>query len=279
MFVLGHESKRISIRSTRPTRSIWIEPFLAHNRAQFEVLVPEFDENTLPRSSPLPFVAEVEWQPTDTGSIIVDDLDPNFSIVTRTENSGTYTLADANSSGSLSLDEYDQGLRMATYPRPGEWTRMYDSSSYGHYRRSFARTARGDQSSAARFVANLPREGRWRLEFYVPKPVFRPIDYGETIVGFGRNVHDEIQHRLADPNSPDEHYTLHIRNGNSDRTEKFDIGNAKIGWNEVGLFEIGSTEVEVLLSDWAGHQDIMVFADAIRWTRVSETVENEESSP
>ena len=268
VFVLGHESKRISIRSTRPTRSIWIEPFLAHNRAQFEVLVPEFDENSLPLSPPLPFVAEVDWQPIDTGAIIVDDLDPNFSIVTRTESSGTYTLADANSSGSLSPDEYDLGLRMDTYPRPGEWTRMYDSSSYGHYRRSFARTARGDQTSAARFVASVPHEGQWRLEFYVPKPVFRPAGYGEISDGFGRSIHGEIRHRRADSNSPDEHYTLHIRNGNSDQIEKFDIGNAKIGWNEVGQFEIGSTKVEVLLSDWAGHEDIMVFADAIRWTPV-----------
>lgn len=77
---------------------------------------------------------------------------------------------------------------------------------------------------------------------------------------------DNFRKRLADPNSLDEHYTLQIRNGDFERTEKFDIANAKIGWNAVGEFEFGSTDVEVLLSDWAGHQDIVVCADAIRWS-------------
>lgn len=77
---------------------------------------------------------------------------------------------------------------------------------------------------------------------------------------------ENFSKRRADPNSPDEHYTLQIRNGDFETTEKFDIANAKIGWNAVGEFEFGSTDTEVLLRDWAGHQDIMVCADAIRWT-------------
>ena len=269
IYVPGYDSKRISIRSGRPITWVWIEPFLAHNRAQFEVLVPDFDVNTLPVSSALPFVSEADWQPIDTGTIIVDDLDPNFSIVTRVGDSGDYSVAETDSSESLSLDEFDQGLRIATYSQIVEWNRLYDSSSYGRYRRSYVRIARGDQTSAARFVANLPYKGHWRLDFYVPKPVFREIRYGWNIDFFGASREGGIRHRRADHNSLDEHYTLQIRHGNSDTTEKFDIANATIGWNEIGQFEIGTTEVEVLLSDWAGHEEIMVFADAIRWTPVS----------
>ena len=278
VYVPGYESKQISIRSTRPLRSIWIEPFLAQNRAQFNVPIQEFDENALPESPPLPFVANIDWQPRETGSIIVDDLDPNFAIVTWKDDSKTYTVVNTDSSSSLSPDEFDQGLRIDSFPGDPEWTRLYDSSSYGHYRRSYARIARGDQTSAARFVANLSRIGQWRLEIYLPEPVFEEVGYyfSSSVLVFGINI--RLQHRLPALNSPNEHYTILIRYGNSDRTEKFDIANAKVGWNEVGLFEMDATEVEVLLSDWAGHQDIMVFADAIRWTPVSDTSENSESS-
>ncbi|MXW08075.1 MAG: hypothetical protein F4Z87_08180 [Gammaproteobacteria bacterium] len=267
IYIPAHDSKRISITSGKPVTWIWIHPFLAHNRAQFEVLVPEFDEDTIPDSTAFPFVSEVDWQPTDTGTIIVDDLDPDFSIVTQDGELVDYSITNTDSS-RIFLDEYDQGLRVETYPQFGEWNRLYDSSSYGRYRRTYARIARGYQTSAARFQASLPHKGQWKLEFYVPKPVFRERGYGESFDGFGRSLGGRVRHRRADSNSPDEHYTLHIRNGNSDRTETFDIGNAKLGWNEVGQFEIGSTEVEVLLSDWAGHQDIMVHADAIRWIPV-----------
>ncbi|MCY3541495.1 MAG: hypothetical protein OXH31_06265 [Gammaproteobacteria bacterium] len=268
IYVPGHDSKRIAIRSGRPTTWIWIEPFLAQNRAQFEVLVPEFDEDALPESSALPFVSDIDWQPIGTETVIVDDLDPNFSIVTQAGDLVDYFLVDTDFSLSLPSVEYENGLRVQTYPQLGEWRRLYDSSSHGRYRRTYARIARGDQTSAARFVASLPYEGQWRLEFYVPKPVFREDYYHGYFDLFGTSLEGGIRHRRADRNSPDEHYTLHIRNGDSDRTEKFDIANAKIGWNEVGEFEIGSTEVEVLLSDWAGHQDIMVHADAIRWIPV-----------
>ena len=267
IYVPGYDSKRISIRSGRPITWIWIKPFLAHNRVQFEVLVPDFDLNTIPVSTALPFVSEADWQPIDAETIVVDDLDPNFSIVTRSGDSGDYSMASKDSSETRSLDEYDQGLRIATRPQIREWTRLYDSSSYGRYRRSYASIARGEQTSAARFVASLPNVGHWKLEFYVPKPVYREGSYGGSYDLFGRR-HEGMKFRRANPSSADEHYTLQIRHGNSDRTEKFDIANAKIGWNEIGHFEIGSTEVEVLLSDWAGHQDIMVFADAIRWTPV-----------
>ena len=74
--------------------------------------------------------------------------------------------------------------------------------------------------------------------------------------------------RQAVSGSPDEHYTLQIRDGTSDWTENFDIANAKGGWNVVGTFDLGSTEVEVLLSDSAGHERVLVYADAIRWTPV-----------
>ena len=261
----GHAAKRISIRSANRITWIWIEPSLAHNRSAFEVFIPEYDVSAITESSPLPFVSEIAWQPSDAETVIVDDLDPEFSIVTQTDEPVNYIIEHVDSRAPLTTDEYDQGLRVTGWLNFGEWTRMYDSSSYGRYRRSYAYVIRGDESSAARFEARLPREGRWQLEFHVPKSVFEESWYGSSTTLFGMQ-RENFSKRRADPNSPNEHYTLQIRNGDFERTEKFDIANAKIGWNAVGEFELGSTNVEVLLSDWAGHQDIMVCADAIRWT-------------
>ncbi len=180
IYVSGHAAKQISIRSANPITWIWIEPSLAHNRSAFEVFIPEYDVSTLTESSPLPFVSEVAWQSSDAETVIVDDLDPEFSIVTQTDEPVNYIIEQVDSPAPLTTDEYDQGLRVARWLNFGEWTRMYDSSSYGRYRRSYAYVMRGDGSSAARFEAQLPREGRWKLEFHVPKSVFEESSYGSS---------------------------------------------------------------------------------------------------
>ena len=269
IFLTKYQSKRIAIRSARPLTWIWVDPYLSHNRAMFEVLVPEYKEIDTPEGSALPFVSDVEWTSSDRVMIVVDDLDPNFSIVSRAGDSGTYSSIPTVSPPSVAEGEYDQGLRVTTYPLIGVWNRVYDSSSHGHYRRTHARIARGDQTSAVRFAVNLPHDGLWKLEFYVPKPAFRYRSYGSYLDVFGARFDDSLGlSRPAQPNVPEEHYRLVIKEGDAERNEQFNIGKAKLGWNEVGNYDLKSNEVEVYLSDWAGHDEVMVYADAIRWTFV-----------
>lgn len=265
IFVAGHQSKRIAIRTNKPVLGIWVEPYLAYNLERFEVTLPDDGEPTNLRSSVLPFVEDVEWRPQETVEIVVDDLDSNFSIVTLEKDSGEYVDSQSTTTPITNNDDYVQGLPVDTYPSFQYWSRLFDSSSYGNYRRTCTRIARSNQNSAARFKAVLPNEGYWKLEFYVPQPVFDQRSLGSFFDAFGRE-RDEGMIRPADPNSPDEHYTLRIRSGSIDRTAKLDIANATVGWNEVGQFELNATEVEVFLNDWAGHKDVMVYADAIRWT-------------
>ena len=270
IFLTGHRSKRIAIQSANPITGIWIEPFLSYNRVPLEVQVPEYNEETAKESSALPLVTDIAWQPPHTQAIVVDDLDPNFSIVIRTSDSGEYSTRQKDSQMTSTGREYDQGLMVVSFPGPGEWYRSYRSGSYGGYRTSHAKVAHGDQTSAARFAARLPHIGSWKLEIFVPSAAFDDENFWLASGNvFAINYDANIINRRADPSAPDEHYRLKIRDGNSVWTEEFDIANAKEGWNEVGQFELGSTEVEVLLSDWAGHKDIMVHADAIRWTPVN----------
>lgn len=266
IFVDRNSSKRFSIQSANPLTGVWIHPYLAHNRAPVEVLLPDYVEDELQESPALPFMSDTTWQQTDDDEVLVDDLDEGFSIVNFGSDTQAFSFSQQVLRFSNTEVEYDQGLITGRVLEPGDWIRFSDPASYGLYRRTYARIARGEGSSAARYEARLPRDGDWRLEYFVPSAVFVPMDWGTTPSVFGFGVKDRFFNRRANPNKPEQHYRLEIRDGQNEWTQEFDIANADEGWNEVGTFKLSSTEVEVFVSDWAGHREIMVYADAIRWT-------------
>lgn len=264
----GLQSKSFAIQSANPLTAVYVDPFISHNRAPIELMLPEYVESDIQLSPALPFVSDSEWHPTATEGFVVDDLDRGFSIVNFGSDPNDFSFTQQVLRFSTAEDEYDQGLPVGLFLLSDEWLRHSHPASYGHYRRTHARVARGNGSSAARFEASLTHAGRWTLEIFVPDAAFMHVDYGysTTVLGFG--VRDRVVNRRANSNEPEEHYRLEIRAGQNHWKQKFDVANAEVGWNEVGEFELGSTEVDVFLSDWAGHEDIMVHADAIRWIPV-----------
>lgn len=279
IFFEENRAKRIAIQSNNPLIGTRIEPVLALNRMPTELLLPMGDEFIAEHSSALPFVTEATWAPPNTESIVVDDLDPTFNIVVRPDDSEDYAIVSKQSHTPIRGDEFDHGLPVTFYPQSGEWHRLYDPTSYGHYRRTHVRIARGNQSSAASFVANIPHEGTWRLDFYVPQPVFYSPVYGGDIDFFGLTFGDSsFWPRPAKQDTSGEHYRLTIKAGKSSWKEIFDVANAREGWNVVGTFDLSSTYVQVLLNDYAGHEKIMVYADAIRWTPLPRATELKEST-
>ena len=248
-----------------------------------ELLLPMGDESIEEHSSALPFVTETTWSRPITESIVVDDLDPTFNIVSRPTDSEDYSIVLKQPHTPIRGAEFDYGLLASKSPQAGEWRRLYHPTSYGHYRRTYVRIAGGNQTSAASFVASIPHRGTWQLDFFVPQPVFLNPVYGGYIDFFGLTLGDNsfrsrLRTRPGNQNTPNEHYRLEISDGQSTWKKRFDIANAKKGWNIVGSFDFSSTEVEVLLSDYAGNDEIMVHADAIRWTPLSHATEIEESS-
>ena len=231
------------------------------SKSKFQSL-PEY---TNAKSSLAPFVTDADWQLSETKAIVVDDLDPNFSVVQLDRNTGNFVKTSSPSKSSNADTVYIKGLPAGQdFVSLNEWHREFDPSSFGSYHRTYAVIARGERNSAAQFTVNLPQEGLWNLEYYVPRRAFGPR-YATVATTFGIDWH---RTRLADPIAPEEHYTLTIKDGDAEWDEEFDIANANIGWNDVGKFEFSSTEVEMLVSAWAGHKDIMVYVDAIRWTPV-----------
>ncbi len=270
VFLNGHQSKQIAIQSINPLTKIQVNPSLSLNRTSIGVFVPDFLEDDLPESSALPFVADCDWKPANTKSFTIDDLDSGFSIITLGINNEDSIGAEPVSIFSIPEEEHEGGLPLRAIPWSGEWQRKYHSLSHGHYLRTHAEILRGKGTSAAQFETSLPHAGLWYLEFFVPisalereSPEFPDNFLGSAIES---SLENWINDRQANPNAPNEHYRLKINDGITERKKTFDIANAHAGWNEVGKFDLGSTEVSVLLSDWAGHEEVMVYADAIRWT-------------
>ena len=263
IFVNANVAKRIAIQSADPLTGIWIEPFLSHNRGPIDVKVPEFNEETAQKSLARPFVADAKWESPNTGAVIVDDLDPGFAIVTT--NTESNEAENSVLSKTHPGQETDNGLPLGGSIL-GRWSRGYDARSFGRYRNTHALIGHGDGSSAARFSANLPQPGTWKLEIYLPSRLFNTfISSTGNLVYIGGTPPDR---RPSNQLEGVELYSLEIKDGKSDRKVTFDIANAKQGWNKVSNFELSSTEVDVLLSDKSDLDHRAVFADAIRWSPV-----------
>ena len=195
-----------------------------------------------------------EWIPAQEIGIIVDDLDPGFTVSQSLPN-----LAPYSSMGPIGWFtpprlqiELDNGLpAMGSYyarksevrvPQ-GTWGRLTESTAYGKYRRTVASAWIRDKIQSARFTAELPEKDKWTLSFHFPRG-WRP----------GRNL--------------DLHWNFRIFDDNQEWIREFDLGSKAPGWNIIGQFDLekGTVNVELASASKPTH----VYADAIRWTRPGE---------
>ena len=270
----GHQSVQFSIQSDDPLTRVEIEPYLALNLSNISIQLPRHDNDSNVLGKPLHFKSDIDWTPPKSLAIVVDDLDPGFSVTGQTP---TERQTGFNNPLAWVLPmvekELDAGLAVAQLsgPRSEGWKRVYDSASYGRYRHTHSKSTLGSELTYARFIATLPQKGSWKLDYYVPEAAFFMNRRTGTIRKV-RGVRSSSYYQRAGvskPSPPEERYILVIKDGHSKRSEIFDITQARVGWNEVGTFLLRSTDVEVLVNDFAGHGDIEVFADAIRWIPIS----------
>jgi len=233
----GNKAVEVGLVTRRPPERLWVEPYLALNRLRVRVELTEEAPDYSDRE-PLLGSQPSSWAPAHEG-IVIDDLDPGFSVEDRADNNRRRIGAALVGLGRQR--EYDQGLPVATQ-RAGEWSRATIATSWGKYRHTVAGALPGDGSAVAIFGAELPEPGRWRLEYHVPNPglsLWGP-SYGAlgtlamTVIADGREV--EIA---------------------------YDGASADVGWNEVDDFEFVSAKVRLEVSNSTDGE--MVIADAIRW--------------
>lgn len=237
----GDSAVEIGLVSDEPPDHIWLDPYLALNRTSIWIdVVDATEDRTTIAAAPLAGARPSDWTPPDLG-IVIDDLDPGFIVEYR---DGQQHVQDETPPSVGGREpEFDQGLPINA-STPGEWSRTPYPSSWGRYRQTVASAMAGDVGQVAVFAADLPATGQWRLDFHKPDP--QPAGWG-----FGRSY--------ATLGSVD----MKLVADGKTTSVPFDGEAAAAGWNTIGDFDFGSTEVRLEISSQTDGE--MVIADAIRW--------------
>lgn len=238
----GNTTMELGMVTDEAPTQLWLEPYLALNRARVWI---DIDTETSPRNprvrAPLTGARPSVWMPHIEG-IVVDDLDPGFTVERR---NGQREVADRSRQTFGGNEDLDQGLPAGSIT-PGEWYRVTYPTSWGRYRHTVAGAPAGDGSQVALFAADLPVSGRWRLDFHLPdpQPPGWPFQGGRSYATLGT-----IDMKL-------------LADGETTPLP-FDGAVARTGWNKIGEFQFTSTEVRLEVSSQTDGE--MVIADAIRW--------------
>jgi hypothetical protein len=235
----GLEAVEIGVLSPRPLRELWLQPYLSLNRHDIRMTLPRIDQDAMVTAEPLIGARPSTWRPPATSDIVIDDLDPGFS-VERDEQQGGVRLA-GGLAAFIPQGDMDEGLPAPPVTTaPQEWSRREAPLGWGKYRRTVAMVVSGSGSQRAVFAARLPRAGRWRLASHLPAGVLPTLGT----------------------------YDLKLVAGGQERTIEFDGAAAEAGWNVLGEFDLAEGETRVVISDRSSGRTVV--ADAIRWQPASE---------
>ncbi|MDE0039231.1 MAG: hypothetical protein OXU77_17000 [Gammaproteobacteria bacterium] len=248
--VPGNTSLELGVVTRSPPREVRLETFLSQNRRIMLLALPEIDSDTLAAGEPFQGARPSDWMPPDLG-IVVDDLDPGFSVVQPSRTSLRMDFG-GDEVDRTTVTEYqgDAGAR--------RWRRQEhaDTASWGKYRRTLTRIRAGSGEGSASFRAELPTSGTWRLSYHLP---------GSSA---SKRTRSEISRfwRVADRLGT---LDLEIEAAERRIPAGFNASTAVHGWNDLGRFELPAGPVTVVVSD-ATTGDIAV-ADAVRWELISPT--------
>ena len=228
--------------------------YLSLNRNNLTFPLPRVDEVQSVVAEPFVGARPSTWRPEPQVGIVVDDLDPGFSV--QVERVGRGLRLRPGAALWTPEIELDHGLPVVGSPWSGGWARDEWSGAYGKYRHTVARAPVGDGSAQAVFRAYLPAEGRWRLAYHLP-PIRSFTGYFAT--GSGKtNAFSK-----ANLTSSRGTYEMRIVWAGNQTNVEFDAGSGEDDWNCVGDFDLPAGEVFVHVSDQTSGREAI--ADAIRW--------------
>lgn len=278
VLIPGHTSVEFGLVTSRPPGTMLASPYLSLNRREFPVELPRVDNETISDAQPLRGTRPADWLPAflDDGAytIVVDDLDPGFSVETDETEASGIRLQGGIAGFFAPAEETDQGLPVYNLFSgiPSTWSRYEQPLSWGRYRRTTALVPKGDGNRRVTYAAELPAPGRWRVEIHVPS--LSPVPGGgeirrEVRIGGGdgpprddaRGAQVNVSFGLNLGS-----YDLELRNAGSSRPIDFDAEGAGIGWAVLGDFDLAQGMVEIELSDDTTGN--VVAADAVRFVRL-----------
>ncbi len=243
--------------SYRPTAAR-INTFVSLNQGRVIVLLPNSDESQQLgiAGNEIEIVNEA-WEVDK--AIVVDDLDRNFTI-------DAYSTHNEESQFDFSRRQKarDTDVGLPIYiendPLPPTWSRVRLEGAHGKYRRTAAIGISRRKEVITTFKCSLPESGSWQLDFHMPvnPRVVQLVNQGShswlTSERLSRTMHSQATYNI-----------WVVQSGQTKKIE-FNAMNGTLGWNRLGAFELGDSDVEVQVSNRS--DGLIVYADAIRWTKI-----------
>lgn len=264
--VPGNGAVQISLVSEQPLEIVRVNPYLSYNRTSFSLAVSLRRTYDQVERSENPLVQPATWQYEPGNSIVIDDLDPGFTVDESDEASTQPPWFMRFASVAFGEQPRDQGL--ASYGTTGfnmifgEWARQQLDEAYGKYRRTLARAFQGATEANVHFAANLPNGGNWKLEYHVPSP-YSMRGGPNFATGAGLQIRIGSERRRARWGD----FDVWVTDGDRVLPIEFDGESMDEGWNLLGEFDLENPLVTVSVS--TNTTQGTVVADAIRWTPTS----------
>lgn len=232
--VPGMTSVEVGLTTSKPPKQLRVKPYLALNREPFNIPLPGLDDERIVKAEPFNGSRVIAWEPPPPEGIVVDDLDPGFSVEEAARSSLRVAGKEAEGPTDQGLPIFERG------GAPSRWSRNNRSSAWGKYRRTVAVIKGGKGERMAVFTAALPQSGRYELEFHLAE---------------SRRSQRGV-------------WNMNLVDGSGTQAIPFDADKGDSGWNSLGTFEIAGGEVRLEVTDRVeGKGEVM--ADAIRWKPVS----------
>lgn len=242
------ESKRISLVEEYPIRAVIVEPHLSLNRTNIYLInyYLEIDERTDLNAGP--YVQSSRWVPVEN-AVVIDDLDAGFSVYQPRTVVGFDHWTQSGPMkwffGFRHPLEQDAGLPTLEFLETqrvakDQWQRTSTVGAYGRYRQTYLSVESFTPSHKASITAELPAEGDWQLEYYLPYDWSVFFD-GEPSQMLLEVISEEI---------------------NSEQVISLDKLTRK--WNHIGSYTLEKGKVAVEITGTTTNGPIVV--DALRWS-------------
>jgi ABC-type transport system involved in multi-copper enzyme maturation permease subunit len=232
----GKSAVRFGKIVSNPPAAIYLNPYLSLNRSTILLPITGQDAGKIVKAEAIEGLENLPYSLPQEDHIVVDDLDPGFSVIEEKKSKRLRLIARRNDRRSL-----DQGLPITNiYRIPPTWSRAVYTSSFGIYRQTFAMVRAGNGEKKAMFKTDINQADQWNLELHLP--------WKFNILGRKWGTY---------------HLVITDSSGKPHEIE-FDSNAAVMGWNLAGSVDLPRGETSLTISNKTDGQ--FVVADAIRWS-------------
>ncbi|MEM7363347.1 MAG: hypothetical protein AAF525_04950 [Pseudomonadota bacterium] len=240
----ARSSVEFGLVTSTPLHELWTQPYLALNREDQRQELPVLNTEETVTDEAFSGFRSSTWDVPRDGSIIVDDLDPGFSLRHDLDYVNEPPMIGGGFLGGGIPIDMDQGIPeyQLNYGLVRYWSRSVYSDSYGKYRRTHALIHPGEGDRNAIFATHLPNAGRWQLALYL---------------GASAGDGSALQRSYLGK------YSLTLVQGGSRQDIEFDASVSAFGWNDLGEFQLDAGDIQLEIANVT--DKTVVIADAVRW--------------